>query len=183
MHQHSRDEDDREDTEGDFASAWIDHGVAPSSGGYEYAVVMGATPERMAALAQALGGDEAPWEVLRQDGAAHIVRDRPTGTLALVLLQPGEIAPELPVLRVDRPCLVMLEPEGDGWWLSVSDADLNLEDHVSVPRELQLTLRGRWRLEAAPEEMSLADLGEAGTTVVVTCHDGFGFTARLVPAG
>ena len=72
---------------------------------------------------------------------------------------------------------------GPSAWLSVSDADLNLEDHVSVPRGLQVTLRGRWRLEGAPEEMTLADLGEAGTTVVVTCHDGAGFTARLVPAG
>ena len=176
-HQLSRDKDDTTDTEGDFASAWIDHGVAPQDAGYEYAVVMSATPERMAAMA----AGELPWEVLQRDAAAHIVRDRESGLLALALLQPGEVAGDLPVASVDRRCLLMFEPEGDGWWLSVSDADLNLnEEHVSVPQELRVTLRGSWRLADASEGMTIAEQANGMTTISVMCHDGAGFGGRLV---
>ncbi len=176
-HQLSRDKDDTKDTEGDFASAWLDHGVAPENAGYEYAVVMRATPERMAAIA---AGD-ATWEVLQRDERAHIVRDLETGTLALVLLQPGEVSGELPVANVDRRCLLMLEPDGDGWWLSVSDADLNLnEQRVSVPRELRVTLRGAWWLVGASKEMTVASQVGGMTTISVMCHDGAGFEGRLV---
>ena len=177
-HQLSRDKDDKQDTEGDFASAWIDHGEAPSDAGYEYVVVMGATPERLAALAA-----EPTWEVLQRDERAHVVRDLETGTFAMALLQPGEVAGDLPVASVDRRCLVMAEPDGDGWWLSVSDADLNLEEHVSVPRELRVTLRGEWALEGAAEQMALVECAGGMTAISVRCHDGAGFQARLIPAG
>ncbi len=178
-HQLSRDKDDKKDTEGDFASAWIDHGETPANAGYEYAVVMNATPTRMAALA-----DEATWEVLQRDERAHIVRDTETGTLAMAVLQAGEIAGDLPLAAADRRCLVMAAPEGDGWGLSVSDADLNLNDeHASVPRELRLTLRGRWRLEDSAEEITVIETADNLTILGVTCHDGAGFAARLVAAG
>ena len=178
MHQQSRDKDNKEDTEGDFASAWIDHGPTPQDAAYEYAVVMDATPERMAALA-----GEPTWEVLQQDERAHIVRDLESGTLALALLQEGEVAGELPVASADRRCLLMVEPEGDGWWLSVSDADLNLnEERVSVPRELRVTLRGEWRLEDASDEMRVVECANGQTTLAITCHDGAGFEGRLVGA-
>ncbi|MEA3246839.1 MAG: polysaccharide lyase family 8 super-sandwich domain-containing protein, partial [Gemmatimonadota bacterium] len=180
-HQLSRDKDDTKDTEGDFASAWIDHGTAPEGGAYEYAIIVNATPERMAALAEAADAGDAPWRVLRRDERAHIVRDEPTGITACVLFEPGEIAAELPVTSVDRPCLLMLEADGDGWWLSISDADLNLQDHVSVPRELGVTLRGRWRLEDAPGEISSAAVDDEATILTVRCHDGAGFACRLAP--
>jgi hypothetical protein len=136
---------------------------------------MGATPERMATLAA-----QPTWEVLQRDERAHVLRDTETGTIALALLQPGEVAGDLPLASADRRCLVMVEPDGDGWWLSVTDADLDLEEHQSVPRDLQLTLRGEWALRGAAEEMTISECAGGMTTLTVRCHDGMGFSGRLV---
>ncbi len=179
----SRDKDDTRDTEGEFATCWLDHGVLPAAANYEYALIPRATPERMAALAAALDDGPRPWEVLRRDEAAHIVRDRATGISACVLIEAGPIEPELPVAAVDRPCLLMIEPDGDGLWLTVCDPDLNLQDNLSVPRELLVELRGAWRLGDAPEEMRVAGQADGTTALAVTCHDGESFTARLRPTG
>lgn len=180
-HQFSRDKDDTRDTEGDFATCWLDHGVLPEAEAYEYALIPRATPERMAALARALDDGPRPWEVLRRDESAHIVRDRATGITGCVLIEAGPIEPELPVAAVDRPCLLMLEPEGEALWLTVCDPDLNLRDNLSVPRELLVELRGAWTLSEAPEEMRVAGRADGVTVLEVTCHDGESFSARLEP--
>ncbi len=179
QHQQSRDKDDREDTEGDFATAWINHGVAPTSASYEYAIVPGATPARLRSMAATLESGGRPWEVLRQDERAHIIRDRETGIIGCVLFEAGAVEPELPLASVDRPCLVMLEPEADGWWLTVCDPDLNLVDHLSEPRQLRVYLRGEWTLSDAPTEVRAAGMEDGQTLLEVTCHDGFSFTTRL----
>jgi len=83
---------------------------------------------------------------------------------------------------VDRPSLLMLEPDGDALWLTVCDPDLNLEEYASVPRALRLELRGAWTLAEAPEEMRVAGRADGVTVLEVTCHDGVSFAARLVPA-
>ncbi|MEA3402080.1 MAG: chondroitinase family polysaccharide lyase [Armatimonadota bacterium] len=181
-HQRSRDPDDEEDTEGDFATAWLDHGLTPASAGYEYAIIPRATPERLQRLAAALDAAPRPWEVLQQDERAHILRDRDAGLVGLVLFEAGEVQPELPVAEVDRPCMLMLEPQGHRLWLTVCDPDLNLVEHVSQPRTLEVTLRGAWRLAEHPSEVRLAQRAGDTTVLQVTCHDGFSFTAQLSPA-
>ncbi|MGC9319085.1 MAG: polysaccharide lyase family 8 super-sandwich domain-containing protein, partial [Armatimonadota bacterium] len=181
-HQRSRDPDDRKDTEGDFATAWLDHGPAPASGAYEYAIIPRATPQRLRRLAQALDAGPRPWEVLQRDERAHLLRDRTSGLLGLVLFEAGKVQPELPVLEVDRPCLLMLEPQGERLWLTVCDPDLNLAESVSRPRALQVTLRGAWALREHPSEMRLARRTDDRTVLQITCHDGFSFSAQLAPA-
>jgi hypothetical protein len=59
-HQTSRDVNDLEDTEGDFLTAWIDHGKAPKDASYEYMLVVRATPEAMRKVVAA-----PPYQVLQ----------------------------------------------------------------------------------------------------------------------
>ena len=148
QHQASRDFLDTEDTQGDFLTAWIDHGKAPNHASYEYLLVVRATPELMQRLVA-----EPPYRVLQRDQAAHIVWDATGRRWGCVLFAPQEInayavGPEtLQVKSVDRPCLIMQGDAQDGQLaLSVADPDLNLVNRVSQPRALRVALRGAWRL-------------------------------------
>ena len=146
-HQRSREYQDLADTEGDFLTAWIDHGRVPSAANYECVVMVRATPEAMQRLA-----DKPPYRVLQRDQAAHIVWDTAVRRWSCVFFAPQEVtahaagAETLPVGHVDRPCLIMAEAVRDGQLGSVADPDLNLQDGVSQPRPMHVTLRGAWRL-------------------------------------
>ena len=163
-HQVSRNYLDQEDTEGDFLTAWIDHGLAPESASYEYMLVLRATPEAMERVAV-----EPPYRVIQQDQAAHIVWHTGGSRWGCVLFVPQEVTSHavgdetLPVSAVDRPCLIMAETGRDGRLeLSVADPDLNLEEDVNQPRPLRVSLRGAWRLEAAKGTVCAWDLPDAG---------------------
>lgn len=184
MRQHSRNQADTTDTEGDFATGWIEHGTAPEAGWYEYAVTVRTTPERMEEFAEAMAdGPQRPYDVLQRDGRAHIVFDRQTGTWGAVLFEGQRVEPEIPLAEVDRACLVMIEQKaGGGLHLSVADPDLNLEEYVSVPRALRISLRGGWDL-AAGEDVRVIDRSTEATVIEVTCRDGRSYDLPLRPMG
>ena len=156
-HQTSRDSWDQEDTEGDFLTAWIDHGAAPSSASYEYMLVVRATPEAMQKHAL-----DPPYHIFQCDQAAHIVWHNEGRRWGCAFFVPQEVAAHtvatetVPVRSVDRPCLVMVEALRDEQLnLSTADPDLNLnpEEEGSQsggaprpPRPLRIALRGAWRL-------------------------------------
>ena len=114
-HQTSRDVNDLENTEGDFLTAWIDHGQAPQNASYEYLLAVRATPQTLRQLAA-----DPPYRVLQRDDAAHIVWDTAGRRWGCVFFAPQEelshsVAKEtLPVKAVDRPCLVMAQAARDG---------------------------------------------------------------------
>ncbi len=181
-HQTSRDQSDSQDNEGDFATGWIDHGTAPDAAGYEYALIVRATPERMASFAQAMSGDtDRPYEVLQRDSRAHIVFDRQTGTWAAVLFEPQRVEPQIPLLEVDRPCLAMIEPTAAGLHLSVADPDLNLENFTSQPRPLRVTMRGAWAIANPSDDFRVLQQNRETTVIEVICRDGRSFDLNLTP--
>lgn len=191
--QTTRDVDDLIDTDGDFLTAWIDHGKAPSAASYEYVAVIRATPDAMQRLAA-----QPPYRVVQRDQAAHIVWDTASRRWGCVLFVPQEVAAHavaaetLPVKAVDRPCLVMAEAVRDGRLdLSAADPDLNWEKDVSQPRPLRITLRGSWRLVSAKGTVCAWPLLEASqrvrvvssnateTVLEIICHHGASYDIRL----
>ena len=172
--QESREYQDQGDTEGDFHTAWIDHGKAPNSGAYEYMVVVRTTPEAMQGIAA-----EPPYRVIQRDQAAHIVWDTAGGRWSCVFYAPQEAiahtvaAETLQIKAVDRPCLIMAETEQDGRLdVSIADPDLNLGKAVGQsgaaalpPRPLRVTLRGAWRLEESTGTVCAWDLPEADVNI------------------
>ena len=183
QHQRSRDQANRQDNEGDFAVAWIGHGAAPTAGTYEYAVLVRATPERMAQFAAAMQTPERPYEVVQKDAQAHIVRDRATGLWGFVLFAAGELRPGLPLRGVDRPLLVMFEPAGaDGLaHLSVADPDLNLQDGLSQPRPVRVTLAGAFGLDTPGPDCRVVEQSGGQTVIEVTCREGRSHDLPLRP--
>ena len=192
--QASRDSWDQEDTEGDFLTAWIDHGPAPKGARYEYMLVVRATPEAMERVAA-----EPPYRVIQQDQAAHIVWHAGAGRWGCVFFVAQETVSHsdgsetLPIKAVDRPCLIMAETGLDGRLdISVADPDLNLEGDVNQPRPLRITLRGVWRLlEAtgtvcawhlpdAGEDVRILSSGAEETVLEVLCRHGASYDVALV---
>jgi len=192
-HQTSRDVNDLENTEGDFLTAWIDHGQAPQNAGYEYLLAVRATPQTLRQLAA-----DPPYRVLQRDDAAHLVWDTAGRRWGCVFFAPQQdlshsVAKEtLPVKAVDRPCLVMAQAARDGTLdLSVADPDLNLENNVSQPQPLRLTLHGSWRLLAArgavcvwpltdtDKQVRLVSASPAETVIEIVCQHGASYDLKL----
>jgi chondroitin-sulfate-ABC endolyase/exolyase len=192
-HQKSRDYLDMADTEGDFLTAWIDHGKAPGTASYEYVLVVRATPEAMQELAA-----EPSYRVIQRDEAAHIVWHTEARRWSCVFFVPQEVtahtvaAEALQIRAVDRPCLIMSEALQDGQLdLSVADPDLNLEEGASKPRPLRVTLRGAWRLlEArgtvcawhlpdAPDNVRIVSADADETVLEILCQHGASYDIAL----
>ncbi|MFO7947714.1 MAG: chondroitinase family polysaccharide lyase [Armatimonadota bacterium] len=171
----SRDFLDREDTEGDFLTAWIDHGRAPENAAYEYMMVIRATPDRMQKLAA-----EVPYQIVQCDEDAHIVWHTEPRRWSCVFFVPQDVnahsvsSVTIPVLSVDRPCLIVSEETDDGRMaMSVADPDLNLQDGAGQPRSLRLTLRGAWGLLDAKETVCEWPLDDTGDSVrILSANDG-----------
>ncbi|MFC4120777.1 chondroitinase family polysaccharide lyase [Nonomuraea zeae] len=167
--QSSRNNATEEATAGDFATAWIRHGTAPRDGTYQYAMVVGATAERMAGFAAAMADAErAPYRVLRADRTAHVVSDRASGLTGYAVFERTRL--DGLVREVDTPSMVLVREEGETLVLAVCDPDLRLYsgidpdqyekgryaghyspwsrpwlDDPSHPHRLRVTLEGRWR--------------------------------------
>lgn len=198
-HQKSRQYCDQGDTEGDFLTAWIDHGKTPGAGSYEYSVVVRATPEAMPKLVA-----QPPYRVLQRDQAAHVVWDTVGRRSCCVFFVPQEVSPRtvaaepLPIKTVDRPCLVMAEPVQNGVLeLTVADPDLNLKTvakrsgtAADSPRPLQVTLHGTWRLLDAvgtvcawrlsrSENVRILSTTATATVLEINCQHGASYNLRL----
>lgn len=172
-HQTSRDVDDAKETQGDFMTAWVDHGNTPAAGGYEYLAVVRASPQTMQAYSL-----HPPYEVIQRDASAHVVRFAASGRLGCVFFVPQQVTAHavagetIPVQSVDRPCLVMVDAIRDGQLsVSVADPDLNLENGASQPRPLRVTLRGAWKLLGATGTLCAWPLADAGGKVRVVSTD------------
>ena len=172
-HQTSRDVNDWEDTEGDFLTAWIDHGKAPSNASYEYMLVVRATPEALQRFAVA-----PPYQIIQRDQNAHIVWYNAARRWGCAFFVAQDVADHtaanstLPIKAVDRPCLTMAEAVRDGTLaMSVADPDLNLERRTSKPQPLRVTLHGAWRLVGATGIICAWQLPEAGENVRIVSAD------------
>ncbi|MFG2196516.1 chondroitinase family polysaccharide lyase [Streptomyces sp. NPDC048639] len=205
--QTSRDQATDAATSGDFATAWIRHGIAPAGGRYEYAMLVGATPERMAAFARDMADPaRAAYTVLRADTTAHIVTDRATGITGYAAFEPTARLAEGTVRGVDTPSMLLTRRDGEALVLAVCDPDLRLHDGIdsdqyehgvyvghfspwsrpwltrpSRPHALRVTLRGHWR-PAADSEPCRVRHENGGTVVAFETVDGRPVQARLVRA-
>lgn len=156
--QSSRDGNDKQDTTGSHATAWIEHGIDPRDDGYEYAVLVQPTGPEVEAFAAA-----RPYSVLKRDAEAHMVHDEATGTTGFVVFDAKATLPaQTPLVSVDQPCLVMIEEHDDQ--LFVALADPNVRPDAAGAAELRITLRGEWQGGAA-DGLLLAKEGNTLLTV------------------
>ncbi|HZX07129.1 chondroitinase family polysaccharide lyase [Kribbella sp.] len=205
--QESRDQGTDQPTTGDFATAWIRHGTAPRDAGYEYAMLVDATPASMAEFAAAMADPgTAPYEVLRADTVAHVVADRATGITGYALFEPTRDLNAGPVREVDTPSMLLTRAEGNDLVLAVCDPDLHLYDgrdpdqyqgntyvgrytsfsrpwqtNPSQPHRLTVVVSGHW--QAGADQPCRATPDGTATRIEFDTADGRPVQVRLTPLG
>ena len=98
--QKSRDSQDRRDTTGNYATAWIEHGKNPQDAGYEYAVLVQPTEAEIQAFTA-----KPPYQVLKKDAQAHIVHDTASNTTGYVIFDQDAELPRRSRVEIRRPAV------------------------------------------------------------------------------
>lgn len=184
-YQNQQSPDDRNDqpTQGNFATAVINHGKAPQQADYEYAIVIdgGDNPEKPA------------YTVLHKDNNLHAVKDDISGEEDYAYFESYDQDVGGIVLAASAPTLVMAAPKQDQLSLSVVNPDLALyqdveEDQVdengkqvevsvysrqwrtndSRPQTSTVTLKGQWKPAETADSCAKINTLKQTTTVEVT---------------
>jgi chondroitin-sulfate-ABC endolyase/exolyase len=166
------------ETFGDFASAWIDHGLAPKSASYQYVIYPFLNDDDQKDFGKKIKKDET-FEIKRADGIAHIVLNKETGTTGYVVFEANQILAKGILKEVSAPALVMIN-HNDKKSLTISavQPDLNFPEYkpgnfrnYSQPVELTITLEGKW---TGSLEDFIKKIEVSGDTTIITlnCIDG-----------
>ena len=163
-------------TEGDFATAWFDHGPNPDGACAIYTAVVLSSPEEMARLAA-----DPAHRILQHDDRAHVLFDQPSGTFAHAIYESSPaFAGDSPLRSCDHPCFLMLAPAADRIRASLVFA----AGGNSIPPDqrptIELTLAGKWKL-VSPRPGLAASPGSETTVLHVTPSDNTPILFDLVP--
>ncbi len=163
-----------------FANAYIDHGYAPASGNYAYAIAPNTTAQDMAAFATDMQTSATRvFDILQQDTAAHIIRENASGVIGFSLFLPNEELSSNDILKSnDIPCVAIMQIKEDTLRISLVNPDLNLVNNESIAVPITLTLYGSW--STTPDIPSLfANVISQGTTTSVLFNPANGMPAEI----
>ncbi len=137
-------------TNGNFASAYISHGTAPSNDGYEYVIIPQTTATDMVAFSANMDTNAtAFYEVIQKNQNAHIVKYN--DMYGFVLFSAGSYGTTTPLKNNDKPCLVMAQQTAGNLNLSVVSPDLKFggSNGNSQVVAIDMTLNGEWNVAAS----------------------------------
>ena len=162
----------KKDGTGDFITAYINHGVAPSNASYEYLMLVTPSIKEVKNASK-----KAPYEVLHADNSAHVVKDIPTGITAYIIYK--EYNDEKTLLKTaDAETIVMERTKEDGTVvMSVCTPDLGITQkgyttaQTSQPIIKAVVLNGEWVIKCATDNVSLSML-DGNTVIKATCCHG-----------
>ena len=175
---------------GAFELAYFDHGPRPRGASYHYAVLVQRSSDRVRAFANA-----PEYDVWRQDGQAHIIHHRGMKATGYALFKTDARPTEGPIVAVSLPSLVMVREVGDGLLLSAADPDFGwswqiqtphrqdgslVVNQPSEPRKVEVTVRGKWRLDQPYDLAEIVVESEDQTVVAFICQDGKTVEVKLV---
>ena len=190
-------------TKGNWTSLTIQHGKAPLSENYEFAVLPRTDAKRLANFAK-----KPEYKVIQKDRNAHIVSFDKGRTLSYVLFEtPAKKSlPAREILQhADTSCLVMTTIKKDGnLLLTVSQPDLALyrgpsdeiydengkriersiysrpwKDNESLEIPVNITLKGAWKGINLPENCTIIKSNKKETIIRFICKDAASFDAIL----
>jgi hypothetical protein len=180
--QSSRNDTNTADTEGEYVTAWLDHGKQITDGSYEYAVIVRGA-EQTADLA---ASPSSYYRVLQQDHTAHSVSFG--SERGINLFEADTELTDTRVMKASAPCSIWMSEAGDALVLSVANPDLGYYEsgnafgqfpvqawsipssklYMAVPvMPVEVTLRGEWQLSEPTDKVTITAVDtEAGTTTV-----------------
>lgn len=166
------------ETEGDYASAWIDHGMAPKEASYQYVVYPFLNGDNQKNFEKQLKKEES-FDIKRADSIAHIVLDKDTNTTGYVVFGANQNLENGTLIEVSEPALVMVNQKSDNiLTISAVQPDLNFPEirrhkyeNYSRPVELKLTLKGKWSTYPTDFIKTVDNSGD-NTIVTLECING-----------
>ncbi len=162
-----------------YAKAWLDHGRAPTTGAYEYQILVQGDLDRARHLAA-----NRNYRVHRKDSQAHIVEHLEKGLIAYAMFAPQGRLPGV-IDAVDTPLLIMATRTGSELRLSVADPDLRLaswprnmsqmpvatRNQPADPHVAALRLAGGWTLaQTHPDVISVEPIDLKTTVTILLDH-------------
>ncbi|UXX81299.1 chondroitinase family polysaccharide lyase [Reichenbachiella carrageenanivorans] len=172
------------ETEGDFATAWIDHGLAPKGASYQYVIYPSLPEDQWKKFGGALKKEKS-YEVLQANGQAHIVRDKNNRTTGYVIYEASENLTHGPLTATTDPLLMMIKEAKGQLLIQVVQPDLNFEGHgnkyenMSRPVTTTFSVSGVWKKANDSDDVQVKVEGSF-THVTVTCVHGLATKVRLV---
>ncbi len=159
-------------THGNFATAYIRHGIAPQNETYEYMILLDASKPQIKKLKKGI----TEYDVVRKDEIAHIVQDRLSGVRGYAIFEDFASADDAYLEKSDKEIMIMMKPMGDKLKMSVCDPDLHLGEYIyttsteSSPITREITLKGKFALSDAPASVSLLHLDNNTVISVISRH-------------
>ncbi|MCJ8319974.1 MAG: hypothetical protein MJK12_10095 [Colwellia sp.] len=174
-------------TEGDFASAWFNHGIAPKNGSYQYVVypfiVKITNQEEIDNFAKITSTNQT-YQVLQANSQAHIVSDLTTKTTGYAIFSTKERIEHGLLTSTSAPALVMIQQlDSHTATLSVVQPDLNFAqlkpiEGYSQPVTLTLTLKGEWKTQKN-EKITSVNYSQGNTVITLNCQHGLSTEVKL----
>ena len=163
---------DEGSTSGDFASAYINHGTAPSNKSYEYVIIPETSSAEMATFSTDMATSAtAFYSVLQQDETAHIIKQNNTEIYAYALFQAGNYTTtDNLLLSNNEPCLLMLEDTNSELVLSVVNPDLNFNG-LSQAITIILEIAGNRSLLSSAGGSVSTSFNGTNTTLIIQAKD------------
>jgi chondroitin-sulfate-ABC endolyase/exolyase len=156
---------------GNFITAYIDHGSAPQNVSYEYLMLVKPSSKDEGKFSKKL-----PYQVIQADNSAHVVKDDITGITAYISYN-GYSSDKTIVAQTASETIVMERTKEDGSVvMSICTPDLGITQkgyttsQTSQILEKKVVLNGAWTLAQPNENVTVSS--EGGNTVIVAscCH-------------
>jgi len=194
--QQSRNQANTADTQGDYTTAYIDHGTAPSSGKYRYGIIM----QGGAAGAQNMANNFSNYfEVFQQDNKAHVMKSVEDNIYGYAVFDASSVFQNDKVISVNKPSIIMTQTLNSGNKLKVSltsplgllsDNENYTFNQISgtasrfyqIPQvdPVKLTLAGKWQLESPNNNINISITGN-NTEVTFNTINGITIQTTLIP--
>ncbi|RMD75280.1 MAG: hypothetical protein D6820_15005, partial [Lentisphaerae bacterium] len=185
---------------GEFSTLWLHHPYTPTvwkRSAYAFMLIIQPHSDELETLNQQMRSPSPPYQILRLDDQAHILRDLRLRWTGYVFFQPptSPLNSNTHLLKaVSSPCLVAIQQtEHHELRLAVTDPNLHMNRTAtdpgwSRPSPIQLTLYGAWKMseihhEEAVPALPVRVLSRTATltSVEITCRHGLTREFRLVP--
>ncbi len=167
---------------GNWANVWIDHGTAPANKSYEYVIIPTTTSKSLKAFATSMSTPTTAFYTVKEvDSAMHYVYYKPKNIQGYAIFQAmNSIGDTSSILQsVNKPCYAMGIKQADTLLsMTIVNPNPNLKQSntiseffppmlssYSIQTALQFTVRGRWIIATADNEITI--LGKTDTTTTL----------------
>ncbi|MEI9748418.1 chondroitinase family polysaccharide lyase [Moellerella wisconsensis] len=166
----------RQPTQGNFTSAWINHGTAPQDASYEYMIFLDATPENMAQRAKQFNSGKRFYQVLRKDKNVHIIHDNQSQVTGYMFYHASAVDDKW-LKKVNQPSIIMAQPQGDKLVVSAVTPDLNMtRQKAATPVAINVVLNGKWQ---PADQSAMIETRISGDTTELLFSSYFGIPQEI----